>query len=321
MIFGDTFVGQANPVTRFRKTFNMVNNTAAKLKGMDPGRMEVNFIVRTGEKGDESLLKVPEHKKCIYWMQDCVILNNALYSFVDNIEPDLDPNLPEGFQFKLTGIDMIRIPVKNGTLDAAAQTVCDTPLYTGDKYFGCCILPNSIEAGLPFSDGYIYVYGLKRSVYGNTLVVARVKPEDFENFDGYTFFDGKNFVPGIENSAEICSEGGSEMSITPIEIGDCMGKYLYVYSSQNVNNTISCRLAETPWGPFSDAIPLYHIDEALKLETNWIKKVYCYNAKGHYHLSREGELLISSNINSMHFESHILNADIYRPRFYRLRKL
>ena len=45
-----------------------------------------------------------------------------------------------------------------------------------------------------------------------------------------------------------------------------------------------------------------------------------YNAKAHPHLSRPGELLISYNVNTFDFWGDFFrDADIYRPRFIRLK--
>ncbi len=319
-IFSDTFVGKVNPITRFRNTYSMVNNTAGKMKGINPATADFNFICNTSEAGYVNMLEVPKDKRYIYWLQDCVIINNSLYSFTDNVVEDLSQ--PEGFQFKLVGVDMIKINITNANLEIYSQKSKQTPFFTNDKYFGCCILPNSFEAELPFADGYIYIYGLMSRLPGQkSLVLARVEPECFEDFSSYTFYDGEAFSKDISDCAEICDDGASEMSITPIESGEYKGKYLYTYSPQSVNNTICCRIAETPWGPFSERISLYHITESVELGKTGASKVYCYNSKAHYHLSGENELLISSNINAMDFESHIFNADIYRPRFIRLRLL
>jgi hypothetical protein len=47
--------------------------------------------------------------------------------------------------------------------------------------------------------------------------------------------------------------------------------------------------------------------------------VYYYHAKAHPHLSEPGSLLVSFNVNATNFWDHFAWADIYRPRFLRLR--
>ncbi len=48
-------------------------------------------------------------------------------------------------------------------------------------------------------------------------------------------------------------------------------------------------------------------------------KQHRYNAKAHPHLSPPGELLIRYNVDSSDFWGQFKNADIYRPRFIRLK--
>ena len=48
--------------------------------------------------------------------------------------------------------------------------------------------------------------------------------------------------------------------------------------------------------------------------------MYIYNAKAHPHLSKEGELLVSYNINTSNFSENIQYGRTYGPRFIKLRK-
>lgn len=111
------------------------------------------------------------------------------------------------------------------------------------------------------------------------------------------------------------------MSVTPIESGENKGKFLCVYTPENINDFIACRVGETPYRPFGEQIMLYHISIHVELATQFGKKFYNYNSKAHYHLSGENELLVSYNVNTTDFETHLQNADVYHPRFLRLRKL
>ena len=329
VIFSDSFIGVSNPVTRRRKNYRIVNNTAAHLSDK-AGDLTLDLIYNTDENGipismitDEHLMlnSLEFYKGYFYWLQDCVITNDKLYSFTDNVMED--PSGDEGFQFKLVGVDRVSFDVKAYGVDFKNPTIVHTPLFRDmSLFFGCCILPNSFEAGLPGADGYIYIYGLHERCKGyKELVVSRVKPEDFEDFSAFEFFDGQRFQSDMSKVAAICDEGSSEMSITPIEDGEYKGKYLFVYTISSVGDTIACRIGETPCGPFGPPIPLYFMDTPKALSKIGGRRTYTYNAKAHYHVSRPGELLISYNVNTTDFESHITNCDIYRPRFLKLRRL
>jgi hypothetical protein len=322
-IFSDTFIGEADPITRKRKTFEIVNNTTASFTGIDTDEIEFDFFYKQDSEGKpKSLITVPEKKEYFYWLQDCVINQEKLYAFTDNIVEDLSKM--EGLQFKLVGVDRISIQIKDGKVDFETVKIDETPLFRQENnlYFGCAILPNSYEAKLPFADGYIYIYGLIEQVVGiKSLVVARVRAEDFENFSKFEFYNGQIFSADITKIAPICEEGAPEMSITPIEEGEYKGKYLFVYAAGGISDTIVCRIGDTPWGPVSEKSILYSIDEPAKLLNHGSKNIYTYNAKAHYHISKPGELLITYNINTLNFESHIKNCDIYRPRFIKIRKI
>jgi len=320
-IFSDTFYGDVNPVTRQRKNFLVLNNSSAEFIGARPEKLD--FRVQHDSTGNAcSFIPNPSSKEWFYWLQDCFIHQGKLYSFTDNII--FDEKGMEGFQFDLIGVDRVSINIVDESLDFDSVEIERTPLYTDNPktYYGCAILPNSYEAKLPNADGYIYIYGLKdQGLLTKSLLVSRVKTEDFDNFDAYTFYNGTSFVPDINQAAPICEEGGAEMSITPITKGENEGKYLYVYSNSSVGSSISSRIAVTPWGPFSDSVLLYDIQEPKEIAKFGGQKIYTYNAKAHYHISTPDELIISYNVNTMDFESHIQNAEIYHPRFLSLKTI
>ena len=66
---------------------------------------------------------------------------------------------------------------------------------------------------------------------------------------------------------------------------------------------------------------LYYTDETEHLLGFGGREIYAYNAKAQYSLSKEGELLISYNINTLDFETHITNCELYKPRFIKIRCL
>ncbi|MHB8962984.1 MAG: DUF4185 domain-containing protein [Saccharofermentanales bacterium] len=321
VIFSDTFYGRVNPVTRQRSRYTVLNNSSAEFYGNHPAALD--FRIRTSPEGKpDSLIPNPGDGRYFYWLQDCLVHNDRYISFTDNIV--FDGSGMEGFQFDLVGVDMVSIPLKDGSLDFDGVTAKPTTLFTGSprSYFGCAVLPNTREAQMPFADGYVYIYGLRDSgLLTKSLLVARVDPDHLEDFGHYTFFNGTEYVAGIENAAIICEEGGAEMSITPITAGKHAGRYLFLYSNGNVGNRISCRISDSPAGPFSESILLYEIREPENISRFGGQKIYTYNAKAHYHVSSEDSLLISYNVNSQDFESHLKNAEIYRPRLLRLKRI
>jgi len=316
-VFSDTFIGQVDRKTMARKNFRMVNNTLALLDGEEPVDNKIRFIWGLNGDGNQSSVFVPttpkvQNKKCWYWLQDGVFLRGNIYIFTMVIEDN--PSGREGFKFSTIGVSMIKIPVGENGPELEKHTQMDTPLFHVNEdrslFFGAGIMPNTVEAGCPEPDGYVYIYGRyqQREV---KLAVARVKVEDFEDFDRWSFWDGKTWSRDINNTAPL-GRGGPELSVTPVESGPLEGKYLMV--SMHVERDLYIRIGESPVGPFGPRINIYHTREP-----NAGQNIYTYNAKAHPNLSHPGEWLISYNVNTSNWNHNTQNADIYRPRFLKVR--
>src|SRR5690606_33950238 len=96
------------------------------------------------------------------------------------------------FGFEEVGNTLIAIP-KGSAPPFSDYRQFDTPLYISknDKQngsFGAGILVNIELAGVPNPDGFIYVYGFVGSK--KKVLVARVLPADFEDFEQWTYWDG-----------------------------------------------------------------------------------------------------------------------------------
>lgn len=322
--FGDTFVGKVNPVTGSRKCADMVNNSFCYMEGLDPAALKLEYFWgRNGNKDASNLIY--NNEDYTYWLQDSVVVGKKFYAFTDNVvsEPD-NLDLPEGFRFHLTGVDMVMLDIKDGRLDPTSLKTVQTPLFsTGDKslMFGCGIFANTREAGMKKADGYVYIYGIYEKAPGvRNLVVARTLPENIERFDEYTFYDGKNWSKNMLDASPIADDLSPEMSVMPVEFGKYKGKYVFIYSMNGVSDYVMARIGDTPYGPFDQAFTLYCMNRIDDLEYEGLKKVYQYNAKAHYNIADEDEIIITYNVNCMDYESHLLNGNVYRPRFLRYKE-
>ena len=74
------------------------------------------------------------------------------------------------------------------------------------------------------------------------------------------------------------------------------------------------RTANKPEGPWSPREVIYKAPES-----GWDKSYFCYAARGHAELSGKNDLLVSYICNSTDFWKMAANADIYRPKFIRIR--
>jgi len=87
-----------------------------------------------------------------------------------------------------------------------------------------------------------------------------------------------------------------------------------VFQLDTIGRDVVGRVASSPIGPFGPTRRIWRCPEPDRWPGAW-----CYNAKAHPHLSGPGELLISYNVNTRSLEDLLGVAEIYRPRFIRVR--
>lgn len=308
-LFSDTFVGNVDS-TGARKNAVMIHNSLAVLDGAEPDPAKIHFLWGKNDKGAAITPFSPNTpatagKNYWYWLQDGYYHRGFVYSL-----PLIITASTGGLGFKEVGIGLLKIPIgADGEPDLAGTLQKDTPLFHTDSartfYFGNGILPNTAEAGAPNPDGYVYVYGR------NSLYVARVLPDDFEDFSKWRFWDGKAWTADIAASASL-GLGGPELSVTPVAQGSLKGKFLLV--SMSVEPNVFVRVGDSPVGPFGNRINIYSAPE-----WNATGPVYTYNAKAHPSLSSDGDWLVTYNVNTPDWNLNLSNADIYHPRFLKLR--
>ena len=101
----------------------------------------------------------------------------------------------------------------------------------------------------------------------------------------------------------------AELSINKISDGINEGKYMLISMENTISGKVSYSISNSPIGPFTPWHQIYQTPEQTIFEAGTT-----YNAKMHPHLSKEGEYLISYNVNSSSLVA-LMKADIYRPRF------
>ena len=318
-VFSDTFIGDVDLVSHARKNAVMIHNSLAVLTGADPDSSKMRFIwggtglsgSGSGSAGAASAFTpntpATQGKQAWYWLQDGFCHKGVVYDLPLIVEPDSTGTA--GFKFKETGIGLIRIPLNgDGEPDMAQATQKDTPLFhTGTKsfYFGCGIFANTAEAGAPDPDDSVYVYGR------NSLYVARVQVDEFEDFSKWRYWDGRGWTADIDKAGSL-GLGGPELSVMPILQGALKGKY--VLTSSMVGPDLYVRIGDSPVGPFGNAINIYKAPE-----WDTAVPIYTYNAKAHPSLSSNGDWIVTYNVNTSNWNRNLADADIYRPRFLRMR--
>jgi hypothetical protein len=318
-LFSDTVIGDIINDS-LQNDFSFVRNSVAVLKGKEPVDSNIHFYW-TKENEKPATMFVPKVADVIptdaYWMGDGFV-NTEVDSSL-NFFAFLIRQTKYGLGFTEAGNTMIKV-LKNSMPPYDNYEQTRTPFFikpsvdTGYDYgsYGSGILVNTKAAGVPHSDGYVYIYGMRGKE--KNVLVARVLPADFDQFDKWKFFDGKEWNNDINKSAPITDSASNELSVSALPDG----RYAMVFQVNGISSYVGLRLGKTPYGPFGKVIKIWNCDDVLKTSKNFI----VYNAKAHPSLSKPGELLISYNVNSTDFFNDIkIYPDLYRPRFIRLKLL
>ncbi len=324
LMFGDTFIGSRISGTDKRSLDTvMINNSGCILREGTADPSQAQFLYRKMEDGTPACLISPDKKALgiedsdsFFWGQDSMILYGRYYAFPLIVRED--PQGVEGYQFAVEGAAFISAPVENGEVlwDEMEQT--KSPLVYrnadgGELVFGAAIFRNTEEAKAPDPDGYIYIYGYQSEWIEKNLYAARIREADFPQWDKMEYYDGTAWNPAIEKAACLCRNVSCEMSLSPYFGKLYQGKYIVVFTEYTNSPIVSCRIADSPVGPFSDIIRLYHCPEP---ELGY--SIYTYNAKAHPGLSEPGRLLVSYNTNACSMEANQELAMIYSPRFFEI---
>ncbi|MBK7098760.1 MAG: DUF4185 domain-containing protein [Sphingobacteriales bacterium] len=309
-MFGDIINGKLS------SGFSMINNSVAILKGVRPGFSAFDFYSGRQIINKPKALFIPNtpdtKKGEYYWLGDGFsnqAKNNDIYLFGYRIKN----TGKEAFGFMETGNNLIVIP-SGSNPPFENQRQLDIPFFRGLKVdeaanFGVGVLVNTKAAGVNNGDGYIYIYGIRGQ--NKEVIVARVFPEEIEDFNKWVFWDGEKFSSDPFSLKPIASDASNELSVSSLSDG----RYILV-SQKGLNGKIYFQIGDSPVGPFKEAIDIY--DPAPLYQSN--PNLFTYNAKAHPVLSPEGELIISYNVNSFKFLDDIkAEPHLYRPRFIRLK--
>ncbi len=310
LIFSDTMIGEIVNDT-LQPGAVMVNNTVAYLRGREPKEDRISFHWAKDKTGKPVSLFVPEtvsaQKGDYYWLGDGFVnteRNNTTYIFAYRMR-NLDKN--EDWSFKEMGTVLLALP-SGSKAPFKAQRQIEFPYRFDDGGFGAGIFVNTKKAGAVNPDGYIYVFGVRGK--DKKLMVARVIPEDFENFSSWRFWDGKEWNKDMNRVAYVASHVSNELSVSVLPDS----RYALVFQIGGMSPAVGLCLGQTPYGPFGPVIKLWECKEVQQ------KNIITYNAKAHPSLSAPGELLISYNVNAFDFSNEIkAHPNLYRPRFIKLK--
>lgn len=318
LVFSDTMIGEIED-GELQPGSVMINNSVAILDGVTPDESRIRFFWDSDSAGKPLSVFVPKTPQAqpgeYFWLGDGFVnqeLGNTTYVFGYRIRRT-DAKV---FPFEEVGNTLIAIPAGSQPPFKDHRQM-DTPFFIRDSVdsrnngsFGAGIFVNTAAAGAPTPDGYVYVYGVRG--LAKQVLVARVKPKDFEHFTAWRFWDGTAWNTDMYKAAPIADRVSNELSVTPLPDG----RYALVFQTDGIGTTVGLRIGLSPAGPFGPIKELWDCPEVEQ------KGIFVYNAKAHFNLSKKGELLISYNVNSFDFLADIRKTpNLYRPRFIRVKFL
>jgi hypothetical protein len=317
-IFSDSVLGQIGEdgTLKKREDFSFVNNAVALLKGSKPTADNFQFFYPEDKEGKPTSVfkpNTPQTKPGEYfWLGDGFVnvdKDSTLYIFsyrITHIEP-----ISSFFDFDQVSVTLLAIPKNTPIPFEKGVRQIETPLLfpysygLGNTTFGSGIIVNTKSAGAPNPDGYIYVLGT--GGLEKDLLIARVKPEYFENFDQWTYWDGAKWNADKTKVRGVTKGVSNELSMSPAD----NGRWILVHQLFGMTPEVSVQMTKSITGPYFPTRNVWHCPE-LDEDLDY----YAYNAKAYPHLSKPGELLISYNVNSFDFFKDILTDPTHcRPRF------
>ncbi len=314
--FSDTMLGEIEGDS-LQPGFKMINNSVAVLENGIPDPANIHFHWDSVNSQPIGLFipKTPATEPGDYfWLGDGFVnpqLNNNTYIFgyrIRNTEPGAV------FGFKEVGNVLIRIPA-GSVIPFRDKQQIDIPFFLGKDVdstgsFGAGLMVNTREAGAPYPDGYLYIYGVRGQA--KNVMVARVLPQNLENFNEWRFWDGSGWNSDVSAIQTVTDRVSNELSVTPL----ADGRFAMIFQLDGLGKYVGMRLGASPVGPWGPPIQVYDVSGDLEPD----KDIFPYNAKAHPVLSEPGELLISYNVNSFDFFNDVLTyPNLYRPRFIRLK--
>lgn len=167
-------------------------------------------------------------------------------------------------------------------------------------------------AGVPSAIDF-YIFGVRSLENGDRgLLVARSSAATLGLPESWSFFDGSVWSDDPKSAAPVLQGIPDEFTIQWLE-REGRRDLVLIHSEPMLGRRIMARAAPAPTGPWSEPKPIFEVPDPAR-----DGRLLTYAAKGHIHLSRPGEVLVSYVINSTDFGQIFRDASLYRPRFIRV---
>jgi len=287
-LFGDTFIGEVAADNSIVDGSDFIRNSAVIQDG------EELTTLFTGTRENPSAFIPTGHPDSTwYWPEHGVVESDSLYLFAAKFRHK--DNGGGGFDFEHAGNDI------------AVLT------YPGLEFVRTFPIDASAASGILFGDriledtAYTYIYGRRAEVETNIPYpyVARSAPGEV-HLQAWEYFDGTGWSADPPDAKRINDFQVSQQ----YSVSMYRGKYILLTQDIWLSPKIYSFTSESPTGPWSNKRLLYTTPETGG-------STFTYNAYVHPQFDRDGEMLMSYNVNG-DFWSIFSNVELYRPRFIRI---
>ena len=302
--YSDTWIGEI--AGGRRENCVLVNNSVGVQTG-ERGESRVEFFWGTTAAGKPAALFVPDDGHGWFWLFGGTFAGGRLHLLLWQMEK---ASGPAAFAFRNVAVWHAEVTNPQDPPPQWRTTLRKLPFteLSPDRrvLFGSAVLSH---------DDQVYVYGVDErpldKSFGRRMILARVGTGEMATFDRWRFWSADGWASDFRRVQPLAAGMATEYSVTRMA---AWGKFVAVTSDVFLSPNIVARVAEEPWGPWSEPVPLYTCQEPT-----WSKSIFCYAGKAHASLSSPGELVISYAANSSDFGELFSNPRLYWPRFVRVK--
>lgn len=150
---------------------------------------------------------------------------------------------------------------------------------------------------------YVYLYGTRNDKGKQNLHLARVKPENIENFGQYEYFisEKDGWSKDVKQSLPVFSGMPNELSVN---YNKYLGCYLSIHSLE-LSGKIVARCSPTPWGPWSEPVELWQVIPRKRVKGPSLELIYA--AKEHPSFSKDnGKTIYITYIEFEEYYPHLI---------------
>lgn len=296
-VFGDSFLGTVNPDRSREKRSPWFIRNAMAVQEKDTLRSLYQVI-----DGWESSLVVPpgapkgtqfSEDSLWYWPGDGFIENGKLKVFMTAFYQATPGNW--GFKWVSANVATFSLP------DLKLESIYhfNYPV-DAEVHWGHAVCDDDAD--------YTYIYGAsdkKKNIY-----VARAPRNNIEA--PWRFFNGKRWVRNSEKAQPAIAIAGSEQ----FSVFKLNGKYIIIVQEGGfMTGEICSYVSDYPHKGWRNRRVICHTK--LPEQVASTRNLFAYNSVAHPQFIENGELLISTCINSFEVEDVFLDAAKYRPVFQR----